>query len=119
MLQKKYYDGVEILSINKKELIKKLKKIVYKIKEEIKDVKDIILFGSYVKDSFLPSSDVDLVIILKESDKNFIERQDDFVDYFLELGVDVNIIVYTEKEWNKLKKGKNLFIKEILKGEKI
>lgn len=116
MLQKKYFNGVRILSINKKEIEKRMKKIIKKIKAD-KNVINIIAFGSFFSEEFNPRSDIDIAIILKKSDKNFIERADDFIDYFNELKVDVNIIVYTQKEFNKMLKEKNNFILKINEGK--
>ncbi|MCM8761939.1 MAG: nucleotidyltransferase domain-containing protein [Candidatus Omnitrophica bacterium] len=119
MLQKKYFSGVKVFSIDKEELLSKLKEITKRIKDEDEEVMDIFLYGSFVKNNYTPLSDIDIAIILSNSDKNFIKRQDDFIDYFSGLEMDVNIVVYTDKEFNKLIKEENPFVKEILKGKKI
>lgn len=117
MLVKKYLNGVRIYSINEERLMEKLKKIFKKIKKDKPEVKNIIVFGSFIKGNYTPFSDIDIAIILKESKKNFLERQDDFIDYFVNLPMDTNLLIYTEEEFKKLIEENNFFVKEILKGK--
>jgi predicted nucleotidyltransferase len=119
MLQEKYYNGVKIISVDKSKVEKNLNGKLKKIKKENQNVKNIFLFGSFIKGTFKPTSDIDVAIILKESGKNFVKRCDDFVDYFIDLGMDVNLLVYTEKEFSKMLEKGSIFAKEILKGKKI
>lgn len=116
MLEKRYLDGVEILSIDYENLKKKLREIVCKIRCEHPEVKEIILFGSFSRNSYTPYSDIDIAIIVDEIEKRFIERQDDFIDYFSSLPFDVNLIIYTEKEFCNMFKHGNNFIREIREG---
>jgi len=115
----KIYNCVGILFLDKEKIFKKLKEIAEKIKKEKNKGKEIILFGSFAKNNFFPSSDIDILIILEESEIEFLKRQDEFVDYFSSMGIDVNILVYTEKEVCKLLKEENAFIKNALKGKKL
>jgi predicted nucleotidyltransferase len=86
MLQGKYYNGVEILFLDEEKIFNKLKEIAEKIKKEKNKVKEIILFGSFAKNNFLPPSDIDILIILEESEIDFLKKQDEFVDYFSSRG---------------------------------
>lgn len=116
MLQKQYSDGVEILSIDKEQLKKMLQEISIKIKTDHPEVNEIILFGSFSKNEFTPWSDLDIAIIVEQTDKSFIKRLDDFLDYFLPFPLDVNLAIYTSKEKSKMLTEGNRFIREILKG---
>lgn len=119
MLQRKSLDGVEILSVDISDLRELLKEISRGIKYEHPEVKEIILFGSFSKGNFTPYSDIDIALIVNDTDKRFIERQDEFIGYFKDIGFDTNIIVYTQKEIERMRREENKFIKEIEKGEKI
>lgn len=119
MLQRKSLDGVEILSVDISGLRESLKEISRRIKYEHPEVKEIILFGSFSKGNFTPYSDIDIALIVNDTDKRFIERQDEFIGYFKDIGFDTNIIVYTQKEIERMRREENKFIKEIEKGEKI
>lgn len=119
MLQKKFLNGVEILSVDKTGMVKALQDIAERIRQEPSGVKEIILFGSFSQDEFTPHSDIDIAIMLDKSDKKFIERSDEFIDYFSEMPFDVNLIVYTSGEVNKMVKEESIFIREILKGTRL
>jgi predicted nucleotidyltransferase len=85
-----------------------------KIKNIDKDnLLDIILFGSLAKGDFTGLSDLDIAIILKNSDLNFIERIKKYIKYF-DIEIPVDIFVYTILEIEKMKKEKNYFITEII-----
>jgi len=119
VLQKRCLDGVEIISVDYSRLIEALKKISAGIKKDHPEVKEIILFGSFSKDEYTPESDIDIAIILEYSDRSFIERGDEFIEYFASLPFDVNLVVYTSREIEKMIKDNNSFIMEILKGKRL
>lgn len=116
MLQRQYLDGVKILSVDENNLRESLKRIAGKIKAEHPEVIEINLFGSFAKKDFTPYSDIDIAIIVKKTDKSFIERTDNFIDYFIEVPFDVNLIVYTTQEINQMVKDGGSFAIEIKKG---
>ena len=49
-------------------------------------------------DRALPSSDADILIVVREIDLPFIDRAGRFRDYFADIGVGVDLFVYTEQE---------------------
>lgn len=116
MLVKKYLDGVEITSVDKNILTETLKKIAERIKVGHPEIRKIYLFGSFSKNNFMPYSDVDIAIIVAFNNKNFIIRQDDFIDYFREIPQDVNLLIYTESEIKKMQDANSIFIREVLDG---
>ncbi|MEM2615868.1 MAG: nucleotidyltransferase domain-containing protein [Thermoplasmatales archaeon] len=95
MLLKHSYNGVEVLSLDKEELKWQLKKVGQKIKLDHPEAREMIVFGSFLKDNYTPYSDIDVAIVVERSEKKFIERIDDFIDYFLEIPLDINVLVYT------------------------
>ncbi len=64
------------------------------------DVLRIGAFGSYARGDWGVGSDLDLVVIVSQSDKSFIERGADFDATSLPVPADV--LVYTESEWDRL-----------------
>ncbi|MGB9768863.1 nucleotidyltransferase domain-containing protein [Dictyoglomus turgidum] len=114
MLHEKLLGSVKILSVDYDALINKLKEISFFIKEKNSKVIKIMLFGSFARGDYTPESDVDIMIIVKNSEKPFLFRADEFLDYFKEIPFDVNIIVYTKDEIEKMEKDNNIFIKEVL-----
>ena len=67
----------------------------------------------------LLSSDLDIAIIVNDTHRKFIERQDDFIEYFLNIPFDTCIVVYTSQEINQMIKSGNKFIMEIKEGKKL
>lgn len=119
MLQKKYFDGVEVVSVNEDELRAALNDAAGRIRREHPEAEELILFGSFAKGNFTAYSDVDIAIIVERAEKKFIERQDEFIDYFLSIPLDVNVLVYTRSEIEGMLKKRNSFIREILKGVRL
>lgn len=60
------------------------------------------LFGSFARGDFTPASDVDLVIIVSRSDAHFLVRPDAFRHAFATIPFDVNLLVYTRAEADRL-----------------
>jgi predicted nucleotidyltransferase len=60
-------------------------------------------FGSYARCNPGPGSDLDLVVIVADSDRPFIERA---VEWDLQgLPVPADLLVYTADEWHRLQSG--------------
>jgi len=119
MLQMKYLNGVRILSVDEKKLKDTLHKIVEKIKREHPELVEIILFGSFCKNNFSPYSDLDIAIIVSGAERNFIKRVDEYINYFDEMPFDINLLVYTREEFDKMVKNSNTFALEIKNGIKL
>ena len=68
-----------------------------RVSQERKDIIRIGYFGSYAKGNWGVGSDLDLVIIVKSSELPFNRRAVEWDT--LELPVPVDVLVYTEAEW--------------------
>ena len=58
----------------------------------------VVLFGSVAAGRALPSSDADLLIVVRDSDQSFIDRAVRFREYFSTIGLGADLFVYTERE---------------------
>ncbi|MGQ9610377.1 MAG: nucleotidyltransferase domain-containing protein [bacterium] len=77
---------------------------IEKILQTRQDILAIGYFGSYARGNWGVGSDLDLIIILKGSDKPFEKRS---LDWDIEkLPVPVDIVIYTNEEWDSLRGGK-------------
>lgn len=121
VIQKKSYNSVVVFWLNKDLLKDNIIKAVKQLVAHKPEVKKVILFGSVAEDKELPSSDVDILIIVRESKHPFLDRAIYFQEYFQDIGLGVEIFVYTEEEIEKntipllnsaFKKGKVLFAKD-------
>ncbi|MEJ2033877.1 MAG: nucleotidyltransferase domain-containing protein, partial [Deltaproteobacteria bacterium] len=70
-------------------------------------VQEAYLFGSFAQGAGTAWSDLDVVIV-KETDQPFLERSLEFQDLF-DLGIPVDILVYTPQEFESLKAGSSPF----------
>jgi len=105
---------VKISFINHDQLIDALEQIGKQIKFDNRSVQRIFLFGSFQKGNYTPCSDIDILITLYGTSIRFLERRDQFIDYFESIPLDINLIVYTEEEIKKMIKKNNFFIKSIM-----
>jgi len=110
-------NSVKVISVDKDSILHWLQHYIdTKIKNNM-NVKALYLFGSFADNTYLPSSDIDLLIVLKKSAKKIIDRIPDFIPDKLPVGCDV--IPITEEELhNQLKQG-NTFFKNILSNGKL
>ena len=118
VIQKKSYNSVKVFYLDKNLLEEKIKEGIKKIIRECKEVEKIVIFGSFAKNRMTVSSDIDILIIVNSSSEKFLDRPLKYKKYF-NLGIDVDIFVYTVEEIKKgiplvetaLKDGKNVFEK--------
>lgn len=106
-------DSVKIISLDISGIIGKLKRSADRAMKMDDDISEIFLFGSLATAEAVPGSDADIMIILKKSDKRILDRVVDFMDFFKNTGVGVDIFPYTIEELNKFKEGWNPFIEEM------
>lgn len=114
MLQEKSYGSVQVSSINYKALLKKLQRICGTIKKMDSAVRKILLFGSFAQGNYTPESDIDLLLIIENTDVPFLFRRDKYIEFYVSIPFDINMLVYTQKEIDKLIKENNEFISEVL-----
>ena len=80
--------------------------------EDHPEVEKIIVFGSFIRDEAVPGSDLDLLIILSDSQIPLMERIPRFLPSSFPIPVDV--FPYTKKEVEMMLEEGNLFIKRAL-----
>lgn len=106
-------DSVRVVFADKGKVIRELRDYARKLKQTQPAVEQVGYFGSYANDTYGPASDVDLLIILRQSDKHFLDRIPDFLPENLSICCDV--FPYTSEEIKKMKQDNNLWLCHILK----
>lgn len=81
---------------------KNLSEIVTKLKDHFKPVKTYI-FGSRARGTAHAESDYDLLLVVKNSDKDSVERMREARRLLWGRTVAVDVFVYTEEEFNEFK----------------
>ncbi len=103
---------VKVVFADKANVLRQLKDYAKSIKQANPEVERLGYFGSYANDTYGPASDVDLLIILRQSDKRFLDRIPDFIPDNLSICCDV--FPYTGEEIEKKKQDGNPWICHIL-----
>lgn len=98
VIQRKSYGSVKVFWLDKGLLKKRIQKAAKRILSAHDDVEKVMLFGSLAEDKATAFSDADILIVVKDSAKRFIDRPIDFAPYFQNIGVEVDLFVYTKKE---------------------
>ena len=104
---------VKVFFADKDKVLRQLKDYAKSIKRTNPEVERVGYFGSYANDTYGPASDVDLLIILRQSDKRFLDRIPDFLPDNLSICCDV--FPYTREEIDRMKQDDNIWICHVLK----
>lgn len=105
--------------VNEEEIIKALKKLALEAAKENKNIEAVYLFGSYAQGAASLHSDADILVILSQDRRNFIDRLDEFILAFSNGPIPVDILVYTRQELEEALKKGNRFLAFALTGIKI
>lgn len=115
-MQQELFPSVKISYFNTEMVWNALRRFVAELAEKHEEIKQIFLFGSFARGDSVPGSDVDLLIVLSESDKSFLDRISEYMPSKFPVGVDV--FPYTETELEYMIKDSNFFLRQAL-GEGI
>lgn len=102
ILRKASYGPVKVFWLDREEAIRILKEKVSSILKEQRDVKKVFLFGSLAQGTAVPGSDADLLLVLSSSSKRFLDRSLQFLPYFEDVGLPVDLFCYTEEELEQI-----------------
>ena len=84
--------------LDKEEVIEKLSKLALKAKSKDPNIKEILLFGSIINNTFTSRSDADILVILRKGHTRFLDRIPKFLLLFANAPVPVDVFPYTEEE---------------------
>ncbi len=111
-MQQKLSHSVRIRYFDKKLVEESLRGYLKEMEEKHPEVERVLLFGSFVRNECVPGSDIDLLVILSESEESFLERIPRFLPSRFPVGVDV--FPYTAEEVEKMMREGNFFIRRAL-----
>ncbi len=90
--------SVKIISLDIKFVHARLADAARALRDQDANVVSVWLFGSLARGDFLPGSDADILIVLKECELPFRDRIDRFTDWFSDVGLPVDVLPVTTSE---------------------
>jgi len=115
-MQTKSYGSVKITYFDKAGVWKALKVLAQDLSEQHPEIASVGVFGSLARGEAVPGSDVDLLLILDESDLPFIDRASKYRPRHFPAGTD--IFAYTREEVERMLAEGNFFLKRALAEER-
>lgn len=121
VIRKELYNSVKTFWLNRDLLEQRILEAVRNLVDEHSEVEKVILFGSVAHKRETPLSDIDIIVIVKETNYRFLDRPLYFRGYFETIELATDIFVYTKEETKfnipllntALKNGKVLFERQI------
>ena len=92
-------NSVRVFWLDQERLIQEIHTVSRRVGEADENVLKIVLFGSLAERTGVPGSDADILILLNESDRPFLERIEEWHEKFV-LDFPVEVFPYTAKELN-------------------
>jgi predicted nucleotidyltransferase len=94
--------GVKVRFLNREEIVSRLVVLAKRLLAARADVIEVSLFGSLVRGNYAPGSDADILILLREDSRRFIDRIPEFLSHFSNVGVPIEVFPYTQDELEKM-----------------
>jgi len=89
--------SVKVFWLKQEELVEEIRRSARRLGQSDENVLQIVLFGSLAERKAVPGSDADILIVLKEDKRSFMERVAAWQEKF-SLGFQIEVFPYTEKE---------------------
>jgi len=112
-MHEKSSDSVKVVFADKANILRQLKDYAKSIKCKHPEVERVGFFGSYANDTYGPASDMDLLIILRESSKRFLDRIPDYLPE--KFSVSCDVFPYTDEKVERMKQSGTPWICHVLK----
>jgi uncharacterized protein len=110
-------NSVVIKSIDRDKVHKAVLAYAEQLRRQHAEIVRIIWFGAWVMGLPSPGSDVDLCLILSKSDKPYRDRIPDYLPLGFPVGID--LVRYTEEEFDRLKQTSPEWYKAIAAGVEV
>ena len=98
VIRKQSFGTVKVFWLDRSLLKSRIMQAARSLSRDHEDVVQVVLFGSVASGRAVPSSDADILVVVRDSNTPFLDRAVLFRDYFTEIGVGVDLFVYTQEE---------------------
>jgi predicted nucleotidyltransferase len=103
-------NSVKVTFLDREGIIEKLRRISSDILKGNKNILGIYLFGSLAGGRSVPGSDADILIVLREDRRRFIDRMTEFLRLYLRIPIAIDVFPYTGDELKTMIASGNRFI---------
>lgn len=100
---------VKVKFLDKPGIMKAIKRLAEELSQKHPEIESISLFGSFARDGAVPGSDVDILIVLTDSNVPFKDRLTKYMPSSFPVGVEV--FPYTRCEMETMLSQGNFFLK--------
>lgn len=108
-MQKKSSPFVKVKFLDKPGIMKAAKLLAQELSQKHPEIERVSLFGSFARDEAVPGSDVDILIVLTDSDVPFKDRIAKYMPSSFPVGVEV--FPYTRSEMETMLGQGDFFLK--------
>ena len=109
--------GVRVFSVDKERVVAAVERWVASLRSRHPEIERVIWFGSWAHGTPHPGSDVDLCIVLTESEKSYRERLEIYAPEGMPF--DVEVFPYTRAELDELARERPGWYAEIARGRDV
>ncbi len=110
---------VRVFRLRRDALLAALEKRARSLLDERPEVLQLRLFGSLVTGRAGPGSDADVLIVLSESEKPFLDRIPDYARFLAGIGVGCDLFPYTQAELADLRRQRSRFIDDAWRDSRV
>lgn len=93
---------VRVFALDHEALVQELRVRAARLVAERQEVVEVRLFGSLARAQAAPGSDADVLVVVRQTARPFVDRADELRPYFEGLGVGCDVLVYSEAEVSPL-----------------
>ena len=98
VIRKQSFGSVKVFWLDRSLLKSRIRQAARNLSRQHEEVVQVVLFGSVASGRAVPSSDADILVVVQDSETPFLDRAALYRDYFTDIGVGVDLFVYTRKE---------------------
>jgi predicted nucleotidyltransferase len=98
LVQKKSFGSVTVFWLDRELAQERIRQAAKTLGRARPEVVYVGLFGSLAEGRAVPGSDADLILILRNTERRFLDRPLDYFGYFSDVDLGVDLFCYTHEE---------------------
>ena len=110
------WTSVRVEFLDRDKAVESLREAARQLRQTDPRVVQVMLFGSLVKGDYVPGSDADVLVVLQADPRPFFDRIPEFLRYFLDVSIDVEVFPYTRDDMERGDADQSSFIHSVMVG---